>query len=40
MFQRIWIFVIRKNFFRKIWEKLSDIVRETGLEAAKTASKR
>ena len=39
MFQRIWTFVISNKFFRKIWGKLLDITLETGLEAAKTASK-
>ena len=39
MFQRIWIFVIRKKFFRKLWEKLFDIAPETGIQTPKTASK-
>ena len=39
MFQRICFFVIRKEFFRKIWEKLLDAAAKTGLESARTASK-
>ena len=38
--QKLWIFLIYKKFIQQIWKKILDSATKTGLDAAKTASKK
>ena len=38
--QKLWIFLIYKKFIQQIWKKILYSATKTGLDAAKTASKK